>query len=180
MLGAKEGVKVSFVIQATAGMLSGLTGSALANPTDLVKVRMQACERNPTPSLVWHVKQIYEKWGIAGFYTGVKPTVIRAMMLNGTQLATYDHVKHSLIDHGWFIEGKLVHFVSAMIAGVAVAIVTSPIDVVKTRVMNVDPSRPAYSGMADCFQKVFAIEGPVGFYKGFNAQWLRIGPLTTL
>jgi solute carrier family 25 (mitochondrial carrier), member 14/30 len=56
MLGAKEGVKVSFVIQASAGMLSGLTGSAIANPTDLVKVRMQACERNPTPSLVWHVR----------------------------------------------------------------------------------------------------------------------------
>lgn len=102
------------------------------------------------------------------------------MLVNSTQLATYDHTKHSLIDHGWFTEGKLVHFTSAMIAGVAVAIVTSPVDVVKTRVMNVDPNQPAYSSMLDCFQKVFRVEGPLGFYKGFNAQWLRLGPLTTL
>lgn len=67
-----------------------------------------------------------------------------------------------------------------MIAGVAVAIVTSPIDVVKTRVMNVDPHKPAYSGMIDCINKVGKVEGLMGFYKGFNAQWLRIGPLTTL
>jgi hypothetical protein len=56
-----------------------------------------------------------------------------------------------------------------MIAGVAVAIVTSPIDVVKTRVMNVKANDPAYSGMADCFNKVLKIEGTLGFYKGFNA-----------
>ena len=59
MLGAKEGVKVPFYIQACAGMLSGLTGSALANPTDLVKVRMQAWEAEPVPKLRWHVSQIY-------------------------------------------------------------------------------------------------------------------------
>jgi hypothetical protein len=41
-----------------------------------------------------------------------------------------------LIDRGLFVEGKLVHFVAAMTAGVAVACVTSPVDVVKTRVMN--------------------------------------------
>ena len=90
-------------------------------------------------------------------------------MLNDNQLVTYDHTKHSLIDRGWFVEGKLVHFISAMIAGVAVAIVTSPIDVVKTRVMNVKADNPAYSGMADCFKKVLVIEGPFGFYKGLNA-----------
>jgi hypothetical protein len=56
-----------------------------------------------------------------------------------------------------------------MIAGVAVAFVTSPIDVVKTRVMNVKANDPAYSGMADCFNKVLKIEGTLGFYKGFNA-----------
>ena len=74
-----------------------------------------------------------------------------------------------MIDRGWFCEGKLVHFVSAMIAGVAVAIVTSPIDVVKTRVMNIDSKNPIYSGMLDCFRKVLSAEGLLGFYKGFNA-----------
>ena len=60
------------------------------------------------------------------------------------------------------------------------AIVTSPVDVIKTRVMNVDPKNPAYSGMADCFFKIVRTEGPLGLYKGVNAQWMRVGPLTMI
>lgn len=56
ILGAKPGEKIPFYLQAAAGMLSGLTGSALANPTDLVKVRMQAWEAEPVPPLRWHVQ----------------------------------------------------------------------------------------------------------------------------
>jgi hypothetical protein len=67
------------------------------------------------------------------------------------------------------VESKKCHFVSSFIAGVCVALVTSPIDVVKTRVMNVDPKAPAYSGMVDCFKKVSRVEGLLGFYKGVNA-----------
>lgn len=102
------------------------------------------------------------------------------MLLNATQLATYDHTKHYLIDNGLAKEGLVAHFASAMIAGVAVAVVTSPVDVIKTRVMNVDPRNPAYSGMADCARKIAQTEGLLGFFKGVNGQWMRIGPLTTL
>ena len=48
------------------------------------------------------------------------------------------------------VEGRRCHFLSSFIAGICVALVTSPADVVKTRVMNVDPKNPAYSGMFDC------------------------------
>lgn len=48
-------------------------------------------------------------------------------------------------------EGKGAHFVSSFIAGLFVAVVTSPADVIKTRVMNVDVKAPAYTGMIDCF-----------------------------
>jgi len=36
------------------------------------------------------------------------------------------------------VEGKSAHFVSSFVAGICVALVTSPADVIKTRVMNVD------------------------------------------
>ena len=166
-------------VKQLAGVSSGLVGSALANPTDIVKVRMQAWKEEPH-NLRWHVRHIYSNWGVGGFYVGVKPTVIRAMLLNGTQLATYDEAKHSLINAGYFVEGPTVHFVASFIAGIAVAVVTSPVDLVKTRVMNVDPANPAYSSMTDCFKKTIKSEGVRGLYKGFNAQWLRVGPLTMI
>lgn len=120
-------------------------------------------------TLRWHISHIFDHWGWRGFYVGLKPTVVRAMLLNATQLSTYDHTKHHLINHGYMVEGKQCHFVSSFIAGVAVALVTSPADVIKTRVMNVDPKNPAYSGVLDCIQKIVKIEGARGLYKGVNA-----------
>ena len=150
MLGGTDPKHTPIYIKMLAGSLSGMIGSSLANPTDILKVRMQACDGIPK-SLRTHAKIIYHNWGLIGFYTGVRPTVIRAMLLNSTQLSTYDHSKHHLINHGYMREGKGAHFVSSFIAGLFVAIVTSPADVIKTRVMNVDVKAPAYSGMIDCF-----------------------------
>mmetsp|Transcript_78699 Transcript_78699/g.109032 ORF Transcript_78699/g.109032 Transcript_78699/m.109032 type:complete len:94 (+) Transcript_78699:545-826(+) len=92
------------------------------------------------------------------------------MMLNGTKLATYDHIKHFLLDTGYFKEGKPLHFVCSVIAGVCIAIVTSPIDVVKTRIMNQKASagEEVYKSMSDCFIKTYRAEGFLGFYKGFT------------
>lgn len=42
MLGATDPHNTPFIIKMVAGSMSGLVGSALANPTDLIKVRMQA------------------------------------------------------------------------------------------------------------------------------------------
>ena len=81
----------------------------------------------------------------------MQPTVIRATLYNGTQLATYDQTKHHLIQKGYLSEGKTAHFLASFVAGVAVALVTSPADVVKTRMMNICAQKPAYSGMVDCY-----------------------------
>ena len=52
------------------------------------------------------------------------------------QIPAYDHVKHTLLGWGWMKEGVQLHVVSSMIAGFMTALTTSPVDVVKTRVMN--------------------------------------------
>ena len=135
LLGATDNKNTPFYLKFMAGGMSGFIGSALANPTDLLKVRMQACEGDPK-SLTWHVKDVYSQWGIAGFYRGIGPTIIRAILLNATKLATYDHIKHFLINSGILADGYGCHFVSSIVAGVCIAIVTSPVDVVKTRIMN--------------------------------------------
>ncbi len=101
LLGATDPKNTPFYLKFLAGGMSGFIGSALANPTDLLKVRMQAWEGEPHP-LTWHIKDVYRNWGFWGFYRGIGPTIIRAIMLNATKLATYDHIKHSLINFGIF------------------------------------------------------------------------------
>ena len=40
--------------------------------------------------------------------------------------------------------------------------------------------RPNYNGLLDCAKKTWQTEGTIGLYKGFGAQWLRMGPHTML
>lgn len=135
LLGATDPKNTPFYLKFLAGGMSGFIGSALANPTDLLKVRMQAWEGTPH-GLLWHMKDVYAQWGLAGFYKGVTPTVIRAILLNATKLATYDHIKHTLINLNILPDGYMCHFASSVCAGICIAIVTSPVDIIKTRIMN--------------------------------------------
>ena len=71
-----------------------------------------------------------------GFYAGVRPTMIRAVLLNGTKLGTYDTIKHGIIDNKILEDGKVCQFVASVWAGLFMTIVTSPMDNIKTRIMN--------------------------------------------
>ena len=80
-------------------------------------------------------------------------------------------------------EGLRLHVVSSMGAGLAVALVSSPVDVVKTRIMNqkvVDKNGTLYSSAFECLYKTLRTEGIMGLYKGFLPNWLRAGPQTMI
>ena len=71
-----------------------------------------------------------------GLYRGMGPTVQRAAIISATQVPTYDHTKHLLLNRGLFHEGLPLHVCSSMIAGFMAAVTSSPVDVIKTRIMN--------------------------------------------
>lgn len=106
MIGSGPGQQNAMWKKFAAGGLSGAIGSAIANPADLLKTRMQASPPGQHKPLSWHVKDIYRSGGFFGFYMGVGPTVIRATLLNGTKLGTYDSIKHKIIDDGYMKDGK--------------------------------------------------------------------------
>jgi hypothetical protein len=55
--------------------------------------------------------------------------------------------------------------------GVA-TLLTMPIDVMKTRMMNAPPGR--YNSLADCFKDIVSV-GPSGFFRGFMPAFIRLG-----
>lgn len=65
-----------------------------------------------------------------------------------------------------------LHFVCAFLAGFSATCVGSPFDVVKTRMMN---KAVHYTGVIDCVSKTMKQEGPLAFYNGFSANFMRIG-----
>ena len=105
----------------------------------------------------------------------------RAAIGTSAQISSYDHTKHWLMNNYQVHEGIYLHIVSAMVSGFITVLVMSPVDLVKTRVMNQyveNRSGSTYSGAIDCFAKTITSEGLLGFYKGFIPNWLRLGPHT--
>jgi len=60
-----------------------------------------------------------------------------------------------------------------MAAGFTACIVGSPVDVLKTRIMNRSPDQAG--GIGSIVMNMMTKEGPLSFYKGFTANFLRLG-----
>ncbi len=159
-----------------AGGLSGAIGSAIANPTDLIKIRFQSVfpgQPRPYKHTLDAFFTIFKTDGLAGLYRGVTPTIVRASVLTSAQLATYDHTKRYMIRSG-FGDDTRTHLTCSVISGFVAATATNPFDVIKSRIMSDAHGR--YRGPWHCMIAMLKSEGPRSFMKGWSASFARLGP----
>lgn len=178
-----------------AGMLAGACGAIVGNPADLTMVRMQADGKAPPAQRYNYTSvgnglvRIVREEGVLNLWRGSQPTLVRAMLVSAAQLGAYDQFKHMLLNQFKVMDDGLpLHIVASFAAGFVAAVVTNPVDVVKTRLMNQGNAAAAataenavkYRGMMHCFSTIMAREGLMGFYKGFTPNFLRLGPQTIM
>ncbi|XP_074333466.1 mitochondrial uncoupling protein 5 [Apium graveolens] len=172
-----------------AGLIAGGIGAAVGNPADVAMVRMQADGRLPASqrrnykSVVDAISQMRKTEGITSLWRGSSLTVNRAMLVTASQLASYDQIKESILDNNIMKDGLGTHVTASFAAGFVASVVTNPVDVIKTRVMNmkVEAGHAApYSGAIDCAMKTVRSEGVMALYKGFIPTISRQGPFTVV
>ncbi|XP_064863438.1 brain mitochondrial carrier protein 1-like isoform X3 [Oncorhynchus nerka] len=168
----------TMVINVFCGVVSGVLSSSLANPTDVVKIRMQAQGSLLQGSMMSNFISIYQTEGTRGLWRGVIPTAQRAAIVVGVELPVYDITKKHLIKSGTMGDTILTHFISSFMCGLAGALASNPVDVVRTRMMNqrVLSGNPMYKGTLDGVMQTWKNEGFFALYKGFWPNWLRLGP----
>ena len=172
---AKKDLSIGYKI--LAGGLSGTVAQMLANPCDLVKVRMMGFKSAPPVEYRWFLTalaQIIKTEGLGGLYRGVGANMGRASTLAAAEMASYDSIKPWMREKYQFEEGLPLHASTAMCSGFIAAFVANPFDVCKSRVMRDDVGK--YLGMIDCFKQTFQKEGITSFWKGFIPAWARVGP----
>lgn len=173
----KPGENPSLLQKIAAGMTTGAIGISIANPTDLVKVRMQGqgrlppAERPYTSSMDCYSKTLRQD-GVKGLWVGWGPNVMRNSVINAAELAAYDQFKQMAVGVG-MPDGIFTHVFCAFGAGFVACIVGSPVDVLKTRIMNRKPGDG--QSVAGLVGSMIAKEGPLAFYKGFTANFMRLG-----
>ncbi|KAL3116766.1 hypothetical protein niasHT_004267 [Heterodera trifolii] len=178
----------SFALKALLGMSAGGIASVVGNPMDLALVRMTADGRLPPAqrrnysSVLNALVRVTREEGVLTLWRGCTPTVIRAMVVNAAQLATYSQAKQQLLASGHFRDGIPLHFCASMISGLATTIASMPVDIVKTRIQNMSivDGRPEFSGVVDVVRRVLANEGIFALWKGFLPYYMRLGPHTVL
>ncbi|XP_022338343.2 kidney mitochondrial carrier protein 1 [Crassostrea virginica] len=176
-------------INVFCGVVAGVVGSVVSNPTDVLKVRMQAQRENGgRETFSQAFIKIYKQEGVSGLWRGVSPTAQRAATVAGVILPAYDICKFQLRHNLQLEDSMSTHFMASFMAGLVGAVFSTPIDVVKTRMMNQKKYKPSvlksggveaapiYKSSLDCLIRTVKTEGPCALYKGFCPTWVRLGP----
>ncbi|GBM96002.1 Mitochondrial uncoupling protein 2 [Araneus ventricosus] len=163
-------------IRILAGITTGGMSVIFAQPTDVVKVRMQAQVTGVAPRYIGTMsayRTIAVEEGMKGLWKGTLPNVTRNAIVNAAELVCYDLIKEFILTRRLMSDNVPCHFTSAFAAGFCATVVASPVDVVKTRFMNSHHGQ--YAGALDCALKMFKEGGLTSFYKGFMPSFIRLG-----
>ena len=167
-----------------AGGVAGSLGIIPAQPFDIIKVRYQGDDSGGKPryrSLAHAFRDIIREEGAGSLWRGVTPNISRSFAANAAELAAYDQSKDLCTDLlGLSRDSVVTQFLASLSAGFFGAVATTPIDVIKNRVLEQDADKPRYSGIFDCAKKTLRAEGPLGFYNGFFPNWMRLAPWATV
>lgn len=95
--GQTEHVWTNILCATAAGVIS----STVANPTDVLKVRMQVHGRDSHQKMnLWRCfYEIYQYEGLRGLWRGVIPTAQRAVAIASVELPLYDFCKSQLMPY---------------------------------------------------------------------------------
>lgn len=164
---------------------SGLLGGIAGNPGDVLNVRMQSDASLPTSSrrnynnaLDGLLRMIREE-GLSSLFRGVSANASRALLMNSSQLASYDAFKHMFLTNPLFHFPDTIatHFLSSLLAGFVATTICSPVDVVKSRIMSMstEGGKATLMGMIAKAQRE---EGLLWMFRGWVPSFIRLGPQT--
>jgi len=169
---------------ALAGSMAGGIAGLVGNPAEIIMVRMQADYAKPLEKRLNYKNcfdglfRMIREEGVSSLARGLTPNVFRAVLMNASQLASYDYFKAELLRHKLFDDNIYCHFTASFAAGTVATTVCSPADVLKSRIMNA--SGPGSSSTLAVIRQSMATEGPMFMFKGWVPAWSRLQPTTIL
>ncbi|KAF8735609.1 hypothetical protein AX14_001796 [Amanita brunnescens Koide BX004] len=164
-----------------AGGMAGGCQVVFTNPLEIVKIRLQiqgeaAKLEGAVPKGAIH---IIRQLGILGLYRGASACLLRDIPFSAIYFPAYSHLKKDVFREGH--NGKHLSFLETLaaagIAGMPAAYLTTPADVVKTRLqVESRKGQTNYKGLRDAFVKIYREEGFRALFKGGPARVVRSSP----
>ena len=175
----KDG-RVPVPAEILAGSVAGASQVVFTNPLEIVKIRLQVQgEVSSDPSQVRKgALTIIRRLGLLGLYKGAGACLLRDIPFSAIYFPMYAHLKKDLFGEAPGVKltfGQLIS--AASIAGIPAAFLTTPADVIKTRLqVEARKGQATYKGIMDCASQILRKESPSAFFKGSLARVLRSSP----
>ncbi|GAA5834493.1 hypothetical protein JCM3766R1_005228 [Sporobolomyces carnicolor] len=181
-LNTKEWAPVLHMLSASGGEIAACM---IRVPTEVVKQRSQTNTVKGQNGSWVVAKQVWTTAGLRGFYRGFGSTVAREIPFTCLQFPLYERLKLVLAQHRTTSQrvSDLPAYEAALcgsLAGGVAAGLTTPLDVVKTRIMlgqnrsaNAS-STSASAGILSTMRSIYTIEGPKALFRGIVPRVLWI------
>jgi len=197
-LGSYESIKTAFADadgqtstpkMLLAAMIAGGLGGVAGNPADIILVRMTSDSIRPPDqrygysNAIVGLLQLVRDEGVKGLARGLGMNTTRAILMNASQVGSYDYLKTTLlkqqplsvIDYQ-FRDNFVCHVTASLLAGTVATTVCAPADVMRSRVMAASEK----GSVLDLLKTSLREEGPRFLFKGWTPAFIRLGPNTIL
>ncbi|KAB2037378.1 hypothetical protein E1A91_D03G073800v1 [Gossypium mustelinum] len=162
----------ALLIPPTAGAMGNIVSSAIMVPKELITQRMQAGAKGRS----WEVLlRILEKDGILGLYAGYSATLLRNLPAGVLSYSSFEYLKAAVLRKTKQTNLEPIQSVCCgALAGAISASLTTPLDVVKTRLMTqVHGNKVAaamYGGVNATVKQILKEEGWIGLTSGLGPR----------
>ncbi|KAI9059580.1 dicarboxylic acid transporter [Trametes sanguinea] len=171
-----------------AAMVAGALGGLAGNPADILLVRMTSDSVRP-PEERYNYRNalsglltLMKEEGVHGLFRGLGTNMTRAVLMNGSQVGSYDMFKTLLLRNRLPMvdyqleDGLLLHTISSILAGTVATTVCAPADVLRSRLMSAHGKTSPVQVLTTALRE----EGPRFLFKGWTPAFIRLGPNTVL
>ncbi|KAJ7102422.1 mitochondrial carrier [Mycena belliarum] len=184
---AKDGPPSTLALIAAASFAGGL-GGIVGNPADIILVRMTSDSMRPPEkrygysNAVTGLFNLAKEEGFRGLGRGLGTNTARAVLMNASQVGSYDYFKAMLLRHSGTVlnyqlnDNLLLHVSASLLAGTFATTVCSPADVMRTRIMSSTSDASFIHVLTSSVRE----EGVRVLFKGWTPAFMRLGPNTVL
>ncbi|KAJ0400231.1 hypothetical protein P43SY_006195 [Pythium insidiosum] len=159
----------------SAAAVGEMSACLVRVPTEIVKQRMQTGMYKSVQEAITGIRAAN---GFAGFYRGYWSMIAREIPFSFIQFPLWEGLKHQWAQKQNAPVSSFQGAICGSIAGGVAASVTTPLDVVKTRLMlGKDAKGVPYTGTVNTFMRVYTEEGAARLFSGVGPRtmWISIG-----
>ncbi|KAJ1675441.1 mitochondrial aspartate-glutamate transporter agc1 [Spiromyces aspiralis] len=177
--------QISLWAEIASGGTAGGCQVIFTNPLEIVKIRLQTqgemlrapAEGGATPIARRGAVAIVKELGLLGLYKGAGACLLRDIPFSAIYFPCYAHVKKDIFHEDTRKLGIIDLLLSGAIAGMPAAYLTTPADVIKTRLqVEARSGETVYNGIVDAARKIYREEGLAAFFKGGLPRIFRSSP----